>query len=79
MRDFTAITVAEEGCADPVVLASKLAAVGYRVAIRTAVGGGTGQDAFHNLNHTFLLITKGDLHLTDYLIDPNFIVHDGVR
>ena len=85
------------------VLATKLAAVGYRAAIRTAVGGaspppllraaagerrgpqqqlcrsllhagaaalgsparagcctgGAGQEAFHNLHHTFLLVTPG--------------------
>ena len=72
VQAFKAVTLAEEGCLDPVVLATKLAAVGYRVAIRTAVGGGAGQEAFHNLYHTFLIVTKGDLHLTDYLIDPNF-------
>ena len=64
--------LAEEGRQDIVVLASKLAAVGYRVSLRTAVGGGTGQEAFRNLHHEFLLITRGSMHTSEYIVDPNF-------
>ena len=69
---FKALVLAEEGRQDIVVLASKLAAVGYRVSLRTAVGGGAGQEAFRNLHHEFLLITRSDVHTTQYLVDPNF-------
>ena len=51
-------TVREDGRRDSVVLASKLVNIGYKVAIRTAMGGGAGQDCFHNLNHEFLVITE---------------------
>jgi uncharacterized protein (TIGR01615 family) len=44
----------EEGKYDTVILASKLAGVGYRVTTREAVGGGT--DFLHNLRHTFLFV-----------------------
>ena len=69
---FKALVLVEEGRQDVVVLASKLAAVGYRVSLRTAVGGGMGQEAFRNLHHEFLVINQGSLHTTDYIVDPNF-------
>lgn len=50
-------TLREDGRLDIVVLASKLVNMGYKVAIRTALGGGSGQDCFHNLNHEFLVVT----------------------
>ena len=40
VRAFLSAIVREEGKADAVVLASKLAAVGYHLTIRTALGGG---------------------------------------
>ena len=48
----------EDGKHDAVVLASKLVNIGYRVAVRTAMGGGAGQDCFHNLHHEFLIIAE---------------------
>lgn len=42
---------------DGVVLASKLTAAGYRVAVREAIGGGSGVAVFSNLRHSFLLVT----------------------
>ena len=52
--NHTAVT--EDGKQDTVVLASKLVNVGYKVAIRTALGGGAGQECFHNLHHEFLIV-----------------------
>lgn len=49
VRAFHAAVLREEGRPDTVVLACKLAAVGYAVRIRTALGGGAGQACFHNL------------------------------
>ena len=51
-------TVMEDGRWDSVVLASKLVNIGYKVAIRTAMGGGAGQDCFHNLHHEFLVVAE---------------------
>ncbi|KAL3149292.1 hypothetical protein ABBQ32_002107 [Trebouxia sp. C0010 RCD-2024] len=51
-------TLKEDGRRDSVVLASKLVNIGYKVAIRTAMGGGTGQDCFHNLHHEFLVVAE---------------------
>ena len=51
-------TVREDGRRDSVVLASKLVNIGYKVAIRTAMGGGAGQDCFHNLHHEFLVVAE---------------------
>ena len=69
VRQFKAAVLAEEGRSDIVVLATKLAAVGYQVAIRTALGGGSGQECFRNLHHVFLVIgcDKGSL-----LVEPQF-------
>lgn len=54
---FRDVLVAEEGEVDGVVLASKLTAAGYRVAVRQALGGGSGVQVFSNLRHSFLLVT----------------------
>lgn len=51
-------TLREDGRRDSVVLASKLVNIGYKVAIRTAMGGGAGQDCFHNLHHEFLVVAE---------------------
>lgn len=62
----------EEGQVDIVVLASRLATVGYRVAIRTAVGGGPGQRCFRNLCYEFLLVSSFDSNAVQYVVDPKF-------
>ena len=54
------------------VLASRLATVGYRVAIRTAVGGGPGQRCFRNLCYEFLLVSSFDSNAVQYVVDPKF-------
>ena len=51
------ITLREDGKLDTVVLASKLVNMGYKVSIRTALGGGSGQDCFHHLHHEFLIVS----------------------
>lgn len=53
------------------VLASHLATIGYRVALRTAVGGGAGQNCFRNLCYQFLLISDNSCTV-EYVVDPNF-------
>lgn len=69
VRQFKAAVLKEDGRHDIVVLATKLAAVGYDVAIRTAVGGGTGQQCFRNLHHVFLVIFWEGKQL---LVEPQF-------
>lgn len=73
---FQSAILREEGKPDAVVLASKLAAVGYKLVIRTAVGGGSGRSCFHNLHHEFLLVSGdpefGSPQDKEYIIDPSF-------
>ena len=57
---------------DIVVLASQLATVGYRVAIRTAMGGGSGQRCFRNLCYEFLLVSSFEANAVQYVVDPKF-------
>ncbi|EIE20451.1 hypothetical protein COCSUDRAFT_57601 [Coccomyxa subellipsoidea C-169] len=76
VRAFQEAILREDGRPDTVVLASKLAAVGYKLTIRTALGGGSGRSCFHNLHHEFLLVS-GDPEFgvpqeKEYLIDPYF-------
>jgi hypothetical protein len=76
VRAFLSAIVREEGRPDTVVLASKLAAVGYRLTIRTALGGGAGRSCFHNLHHEFLLVMghpeSGTPQDKEFIVDPNF-------
>ena len=76
MRAFQAAILREEGRPDTVILASKLAAVGYHLTIRTALGGGPGRACFHNLHHEFLLVSSdpeyGAVQDRDIIIDPHF-------
>lgn len=66
---FNHTTVKEDGKHDTIVLASKLVNIGYKVAVRTAMGGGPGQDCFHNLHHEFLVVTEHDQEI---FIDCHF-------
>lgn len=71
VRSYKKRLISEEGHVDIVVLATHLAAIGYRVAVRTALGGGTGQECFHNLHYEFLLVT--DEHsILELIVDPRF-------
>ena len=58
------------------VLASKLAAVGYQLTIRTALGGGAGRSCFHNLHYEFLLVNGdpefGSPQDKEFIVDPHF-------
>lgn len=56
---------------DIVILASHLATIGYKVALRTAVGGGPGQNCFRNLCYQFLLVS-GDDNPVEIVVDPKF-------
>ena len=58
VRWLNQATIREDGRRDAVVLASKLVNIGYTVAVRTAMGGGPGQDCFHNLHHEFLIVAE---------------------
>ena len=76
VRAFLTAIVREDGKPDAVVLASKLAAVGYQLTIRTALGGGAGRSCFHNLHHEFLLV-MGDPEFgtpqdKELFVDPHF-------
>lgn len=76
VKAFLSAIVREEGRIDAVVLASKLAAVGYHLTIRTALGGGAGRSCFHNLHHEFLLV-MGDPEFgtpqdKEFIVDPHF-------
>lgn len=71
VRSYKHRLLREDGEVDTVVLATHLAAVGYRVTIRTAVGGGAGQECFHNLNYEFLRVTD-EHNLTQYIVDARF-------
>ncbi|GAB4817681.1 hypothetical protein N2152v2_004727 [Parachlorella kessleri] len=62
----------EEGF-DVVTLAAHLSNVGYRVHIRTALGGGQGTDCFHNLRHEFLVVQgDGEQRSVDFIVEPSF-------
>lgn len=43
-----------QGPVDVQLLASWLSRQGYKIHVRTALGGGSGQDCLRNLRHTFL-------------------------
>ncbi|KAK9814324.1 hypothetical protein WJX72_004060 [[Myrmecia] bisecta] len=73
VKRFREAVLEEDGRQDSVVLASKLHNVGYSVALRTAVGGGSGQDCFHHLHHEFLVVgSEGELAGQDLIVDPSF-------
>lgn len=71
---FRDVLLAEEDEVDGVVLASKLTAAGYRVAVRQALGGGSGVQVFSNLRHSFLLVTAQDCPCAgiDFIVEPHF-------
>lgn len=56
VRVLKSAILAEEGELDPAVLATRLAALGYQVALRTALGGGEGTNCFRNLRNVFLIV-----------------------
>eukprot|EP00878_Enallax_costatus_P002300 GHUV01002475.1.p1 GENE.GHUV01002475.1~~GHUV01002475.1.p1 ORF type:complete len:344 (+),score=116.81 GHUV01002475.1:340-1371(+) len=63
--------LSREDSVDIVVLASRLALVGYNISVRTALGG--GPSCFRNLRHEFLSVTGTDEYKeTELIVDPNF-------
>ena len=49
--------------------------VGYRVSIRTALGGGAGLKAFAHLSHEFLVVAPPGAQLClvpEVIVDPHF-------
>ena len=61
----------EDGTWDIVVIASRLAAMGHQVALRTALGGGRGQECFHHLHHEFLVVAPPGTQ-EELILDPSF-------
>lgn len=62
---------------DPVILATKLSTVGYRVHIRSALGGSPGTtDCFFNLRNEFLVVAgEGDDAGTHFIVESRFKEH----
>lgn len=62
---------------DPVVLATKLSIVGYRVHIRSALGGNAGStDCFFNLRNEFLVVAgEGNDAGTHFIVESRFKEH----
>lgn len=56
MRAYKLLTQHEPGPLSVVGLAAWLVDGGWTVHVRTALGGGRGQDRFHNLHHQFLVV-----------------------
>eukprot|EP00891_Asterochloris_glomerata_P001866 jgi/Astpho2/1866/Aster-00391 len=74
LRDLSVLKrrmVREDGTWDIVVIASRLAAMGHQVALRTALGGGRGQECFHHLHHEFLVVTTPGTQ-DELILDPSF-------
>lgn len=71
LRFCKAMVLRECGRCDVATVAAKLAVCGYRVAVRTALGGGQGQDCFQHLHHVLLMVTppEGGPAL---IADPSF-------
>lgn len=64
--------VREDGKVDIVVLASRLALIGHKVSIRTAMGGGSGQECFRNLSYEFVLVSRQGQENVECIVDPKF-------
>ena len=70
------VRLEEDGELDIVVLASKLNAVGYRVYLRSALGGGHGADCFHRLRNEFLVVAgSSDTDYADFVVESQFRHH----
>lgn len=77
LRQLAAAVRREEGGElDIVVLATKLTSVGYRVHLRSALGGGQGVDAFHALRNEFIVVAgTGHDDGIDYIVESKFRSH----
>lgn len=69
----------ENGSADVVVLASKLSAIGYKVYLRSALGGGDGISCYYNLANEFLRVSSSEFcseeEPQDFIIEVRFREH----
>ena len=70
-------TLLEDDEFDPVILATRLSTVGYRVHIRSALGGNAGTtDCFFNLRNEFLVVAgEGDDAGTHFIVEARFKEH----
>lgn len=76
VKAFKQAVILEEDKSDTVVLATKLANVGYTVSLRKALGGAAGTSCFSNLRHEFLVVTgSGDFQGIHYIVEPHFRQH----
>ena len=76
VRRMTRDLILEDGVIDPVVLSTKLGGVGYRVNIRSALGGQSGSaECFYNLRNEFLIISGAGEEDGHYIIEANFRGH----
>lgn len=66
----------EESSFDMVLLAARLSEVGYRLHLRSALGGGDGINAFHNLRNEFLIVAgEGESEGIDFIVEVRFKEH----
>lgn len=71
VRRIVRADCAADGTVDVVAMAPRLSAMGYRVTVRTALGGGAA--CFRNLRHEFLTVFgEGDYKDVPYIVDPCF-------
>ncbi|GBG00099.1 hypothetical protein Rsub_12920 [Raphidocelis subcapitata] len=90
VRRFKSALLREDGSADAVALAARLAGVGHACAVRTAIGAGPGRGPgaagrrggaacpFKNLRHVFLAVAVDGGEGAggcEYLVDANFKEH----
>lgn len=80
LRDVRLLAAAvrreELGELDTVVLATKLTSVGYKVHLRSALGGGPGIEAFQSLRNEFLIVAGvGEDEGIDYIVEGRFKSH----
>lgn len=66
----------QESRFNTLALATRLAAAGYAVIMRTAKGGGPTFSCFRNLRHEFLTVRgRDDCKGMDFIIEPSFRCH----
>eukprot|EP00884_Botryococcus_braunii_P006113 jgi/Botrbrau1/15502/Bobra.43_2s0119.1 len=73
-RHFMEKVLKDEGTSDIALVAMYLSKAGYRVAIRTAKGGGSGRTCFDNLRHHHILVFPNDSTRSEdaYIVDISF-------
>jgi uncharacterized protein (TIGR01615 family) len=75
VRSLSRALLREEERLDAVVLATRLAAIGYRPTLRTALGA-PGLSGFSNLRHEFCCVHgDGDYEGVEFIVEPCFRPH----